>query len=334
MGCQRSNASGPAIEFTRVPAAVEGGPDKLDIIEGRVTGGDPKLQLVLYAKSGKWWIQPILNEPFTTIRKNSTWTNSTHLGTEYAAMLVQTGFHPATALTEVPAKGGSVVAVATVKGSDPALHVSKTIQFCDYEWRVRSAPSSRGGQNNYEPSNAWTDSSGALHLRISKSLSDWTSAEVALTRSLGYGTYSFVVRDTTQLEPAAVFSILTWDYAGTGQGNSEMDIEISRWGERNPENAQYVIQPFYIPENASRFTVPSGTLTYSFHWEPERVTFRSYRGSHINPKSVPVAEHVFTAGVPSHAAESVRMNLYVLRSARESLEHETEVVVDKFEYLP
>jgi hypothetical protein len=306
----------------------------VDIIEGRVKGGDPRLQLVLYAKSGKWWLQPVFSEPFTTIRQDSTWTNSTHLGTEYAAMLVQAGFHPATALKEVPARGGSIVAVTTVKGSDPALHVSKTIQFSGYEWRVRSAPSSRGGHNNYDPSNAWTDSGGALHLRIAKSFSDWTSAEVALTRSLGYGTYSFVVRDTTQLEPAAVFSILTWDYAGSGQSNNEMDIEVSRWGDRTVENAQYVIQPFYVPENASRFPLPSGMLTHSFRWEPDRVTFRSYRGSSSNTKSVSVAEHVFTSGVPSHAAESVRMDLYVFRSSREPLQREAEVVVDKFEYLP
>jgi hypothetical protein len=324
----------PKIEFTRVPPAVEGGSDKLDIIEGRVTGASSGEQLVLYARSGKWWIQPLASEPFTIMRRDSRWTNSTHLGTEYAALLVESGFHPATMLAEVPSRGGNIVAVATIPGSQPQSQVSKTLRFSGYEWRIRNAPSSRGGGNNYDSSNAWTDSSGALHLRIAKSSSDWTSAEVALTRSLGYGSYSFTVRDTSHLEPAAVFGIFTWDYAGARQNNSEMDIEITRWGDRTVKNAQYVVQPFYVAENSSRFALPSGELTHSFDWEPSRVTFKTFRGADGSGKTRPIAEHVFTSGVPAHAAESVRMNLYVFRMTREALHNEAEVVVEKFEYLP
>lgn len=332
-GCHLQNkATGPSIEFTRVPPAIEGGSDKLDIIEGRVTGGSSNEQLVLYARTGKWWIQPLASEPLTIIRPNSAWTNSTHLGTDYAALLVESGFRPATMLTEVPAPGGGVVAVATTPGSQPGSQVSKTLQFSGYEWRIRTAPSGRGGQNTYDPSNAWTDSRGALHLRIAKAAEDWTSAEVALTRSLGYGTYSFTVRDTSHLEPAAVFGIFTWDYAEASQNHGEMDVEISRWGDRTIKNAQYVVQPFYIAENSSRFALPAGELTHSFDWEPGRVTFRTFRGA--RGKTPPVAEHVFTSGVPAHGAESVRMNLYVFRSAREAVRNENEVVVEKFEYQP
>jgi hypothetical protein len=306
----------------------------MDIIEGRVTGGDPQFRLVLYARSGKWWIQPLVENPFTTIRPNSTWTNSTHLGTNYAAMLVRAGFRPATTLDEIPAPGGQIVAVATVKGSEPTSQVTKTLQFSGYEWRIRDAPSDRGGQNNYDASNAWTDSSGALHLRIAKASGQWTCAEVSLTRSLGYGTYSFVVRDTRRLEPAAVFSIFTWDYAGTDPNHREMDIEVSRWGDPTITNAQYVLQPFYVPENTSHFSIPSGVLTHSFRWEPGSLSFKTARGSDPNGKALPVAEHTFTSGVPVHAAESVRMNLYLFRKAKEPLKNDNEVVVEKFEYFP
>jgi len=326
--------SGPSIEFTRIPPAAEGAPDKLDIIEGRVIGGHTKLQLVLYAKTGKWWIQPIVSDPFTVIRPDAAWTNSTHLGTEYAALLVEPGFHPTTTLDEIPKQGGSVVAVARVRGSAAGLGISKTLQFSRYEWRIREAPSSRGGNNNYDPSNAWTDPGGALHLRIARASGDWSCSEVTLTRSLGYGTYSFVVRDTSQLEPAAVFTIFTWDYAGAASSNREMDIEVSRWGDPSIKNAQYVLQPFYVPENTLRFSLPSGVLTHSFRWEPGRVTFRTVRGTHPDGKTPLLAEHVFTSGVPSHGIESVRMNLYVFRGAKEALRNENEVVIEKFEYLP
>lgn len=38
------------------------------------------------------------------------------------------------------------------------------------------------------------------------------------THSLGYGTYRFVVRDISKLEPSEVFSLFTWDYARRGAG--------------------------------------------------------------------------------------------------------------------
>jgi hypothetical protein len=334
-GCRsRPGVPGPSIEFTRVPPAAEGGPDKLDIIEGRAIGARPGEQIVLYARNGTWWVQPLANEAFTKINPDLTWTNSTHVGTEYAAVLVESGYRPPATTEELPMPGGGVVAVATAKGGSSGPSVSKTLLFSGYEWRLRDAPSDRGGGNKYDPRNAWADSDGALHLRITKVSGEWTCAEVTLTRSFGYGTYSFVVRDTSHLEPAAVFSMFTWDYAGTDPNHREMDIEVSRWGDPSSKNAQYVVKPFYVPENVSRFGVPSGIFTHSFRWEPGRASFRTVRGSESGSKARPIAEHVFTSGVPAPGVESVRMNLYIFRSAKEPLQNENEVVIEKFEYLP
>lgn len=47
-----------------------------------------------------------------------------------------------------------------------------------------------------------------------------------------------------------------------------------------------------------------------------------------------VFEHVFTSGVPTSGKETIRMNLYVFNNERSPLQHETEVVIEKFEYLP
>lgn len=335
IGCNfRRGGPGPSIEFTRVPPAAEGSSDKLDIIEGRVIGGHAGQQIVLYTKNGTWWVQPIVSEEFTGIKPDATWTNSTHVGTEYAALLVEPGYHPPATMSVLPSPDGGVVAVAVAKGRSTGSAVSKTLLFSGYEWRIRDAPSDRGGKNNYKPDNAWTDPGGALHLRIAKASGEWTCAEVTLTRSFGYGTYSFVVRDTSQLDPAAVFTMFTWDYAGTDQNHREMDIEVSRWGDPISKNAQYVVQPFYVPENASRFAAPSGVLTYSIRWEPGRATFRTVRGPVAGSKTSLVAEHVFTSGVPTPGVESARMNLYIFRSAKKPLESGAEVVIEKFEYLP
>jgi hypothetical protein len=331
----RLKTAQPIIKFIRVPPAAEGSPDRLDVIQGLVSGARHGQQIVLYTKTGSWWLQPIANAPFTTINfPDSTWINSTHVGTEYAALLVDPGYDPPLSLPNLPSVGGAVVAVADAKGASSGDVISPALSFSGYEWRIRNVPSSRGGPNDYDPSNAWVDSHGALHLRISKIRGKWTCAEVTLTRSLGYGTYNFVVRNLSQLEPSAVFSVFTWDYAGTDPNHREMDFEVSRWGDPAMKNAQYEIQPFYVAENVSRFTLPPGVFTTSLHWEPSRVAFRTVAGSEASPIVRPVAEHVFISGVPVPAVESARISLYIYRPAREPRQKGAEVVVEKFEYLP
>ena len=334
-GCRSSGAKvGPSIEFSRVPQADEGGRDKHDIIEGRVTGARPGQQLVLYARSGAWWVQPLVSQPFTRIQQNTKWVNATHLGTEYAALLVEPEYRPPATTDALPTPGGAVAAVAIVKGqSSPP---SKILHFSGYEWRVRDAPSNRGGQHLYDPGNAWADASGALHLRIAKVADQWTCAEVSLNRSFGYGTYSFTVRDTSRLEPVAAFVMFTFDYSGANQNYREVNIEISRWGDPASKNAQYVVQPYYVPTNVARFTAPAGVLTHSFRWEPGRISFRTVRGTETGAGARAVAESVFTSGVPSPGIEAVRMALYIHTdsSSKFPLQNGAEVVIEKFAYLP
>jgi len=325
----------PAIEFSKVPQRAEGGPDKLEIIEGRVIGARSGQQIVLFAKSGAWWVQPLVDQPFTIIEADSQWKNSTHLGTEYAALLVEPGYHPPATLDVLPVAGGAVVAVATAKGAEPTPEDSKTLQFSGYEWKVRSTASERGGRTNpYDPANAWTDASGFLHLRITQHTGQWTCAEVRLTRSLGYGSYRFVVREAAHLEPTVVLSMFTWDNLEADQNHRELGIEIARWGDRNSKNAQYVIQPYYVPANVARFIAPSGVLTHSFRWEPGRAAFRTLRGSVDGNGSPVVAEHVFTSGVPSPGDESIHLNLYIFGVSGEPPQNDAEVVFEKFEYFP
>jgi hypothetical protein len=329
-------AVGPSVELTRVPEAAEGGPDRMAPIAGRARGVRPGQRVVLYARSGPWWVQPLAAQPFTALDADSNFDNTTHLGTEYAALLVEPGYKPPSRTDELPALGGGVVALARVKGVAPAeARAPRTLQFAGYEWKVRDTPSERGGwTNRYDPANAWTDEAGALHLRIAPTDEGWTSAEVILTRSLGYGTYSFVVRDVSHLAPAVVMGLFTWDDMAGDQRFREMDVEISRWGDPSNVNAQYVVQPYYVPANVSRFQAPAGRLTHSLRWEVGRASLRTVRGAAVPGSQRRVAEHVFTSGVPLPGSETVRINLYVFGNAPLTLPLPTEVVVESFEYLP
>ncbi len=330
--CDAGVGRAESIEFVTVPKASEGGTATAEAITGKVTGVRAGQRLVLYAKSGQWWVQPLATAPFTEIRPDATWRATTHLGTEYAALLVDPGFQPMARMDALPAPGGGVAAVAVTPGRPSAAPPARTLQFSGYDWTVRQIPSDRGGgPADYSPDNAWTDDAGRLHLRISRKGDAWASAEITMRRSLGYGTYRFVVQDISHLDPAVVFGMFTWDELGSDQNHREMDIEISRWGEPVTENAQFVLQPYYVPANVARFSAPAGRLASALRWEDGRATFTTLRGG---PDGAVAATHAFTSGVPQPGAETVRLNLYVYRFGRTTLRAESEVVVEKFDYLP
>ena len=332
--CSRMGGKPPSIEFASVPPADRGGPDFLDRIEGRVKGAKPGQKIVIFTHNNVWWVQPGKNEPYTPIKSDSTWSSSTHVGMEYAALLVDPSYHPPAAMDVLPAVGAGVVAIATVPG-DPSKHMQRhAVQFSGYDWVARAAPSDRGGKCDYDPSNVWTDEKGALHLRISGTPGAWKCAEVSLTSSLGYGTYVFVMQDVSKLEPAAVSAIFTWDGPAEKENHREFDIEVSRWGEDARENARYAIQPYYLAGNVARFVIPAGSFAHSIRWEAGRIQFKTVRGTNISLRGPSLAEHSFQSGVPSPGNERVRLSVYAFQRGPRPLQKGAEVVVEKFQYFP
>ena len=332
--CTR-HQSDPLIRFSRVPPAGEGGPDKLDSIEGSVTNAPHGERIVLYAKAGSvWWIQPLATQPFTQIASDSTWKNSSHLGTEYAALLVDPGYQPALTLKALPQKGNGVVFVATaVVGPAPPV-VRRTLRFSGYEWYVRHITSDRNGAiSYYDPSNVSTDADGSLHLKITRVGDRWMCSQVTLLNHFGYGTYLFTVRDTSHFEPSASLVMFTYDDLAA-EHHREMDIEMSRWGDPKSKNADYVVQPYSFPENKVTFDVPAGPLTHSLHWQAGRATFQTYRGATRHSKAPIVASNVFTTGIPSPGGEAIVIDFCNFKYSKVPMQSGAEAVVEKFEYLP
>jgi hypothetical protein len=336
--CQsRQGDTAPSIAFTKIPPAAQGGRERVDTVAGRVGNARPGQRIVIYARSGPWWVQPWPDRPFIPIQADSTWRTETHLGYEYAALLVDADYRPLPTLDVAPTQGGAVAVVTIVKGAGtPAVAPTKPLKFSDYDWDVRTIASDRGGTNNlYDPANAWTDESGALHLQITKKSGRWNCAEMVLNRNLGYGSYIMTVRETSHLEPAAVLSMTTWDEWGGDQNYREMDVEISRWGDAgNRNNAQFVVQPFYIPGNVFRFYTPPGVLTHLVHWESGRASFKTFRGRSAGAGAQVLTEHEFTSGIPSPGQAKLHLIFYVTASGTSALQKDAEVVIEKFEYLP
>lgn len=305
-------------------------------IAGRVRGARANQRLVLFAKSGAWWVQPFRAHPFTTIQPDSSWKSTIHLGSEYAALLVDSEFFPAGRTDQFPARGDHVFAVATVKGAGTFVPTQprKTLAFSGYEWEVRQTPTDRGGRNDYDARNALVDDQGRLHLSFARRDGRWTSAEVSLTRSLGYGAYEFDVQDTARLDPATAFGMLTWNEFGADIEHGEMDIEVSRWGDPQNRDVQFVVHPQYVASNVFRLAQPPGRLTHRLRWGNGRALFSTVRAAAARNVRSLIAEHEFTSGVPAPGNERVHINLLYYRAAPHAPARDVEVVVEKFLFLP
>jgi hypothetical protein len=114
---QTGQAAKYDIAFTKIPGA-GGGPAITKIISGKATGPDlSSFYIVIYAKAGgKWWVQPITDNPYTKIT-SGIWQNETHLGIEYAALLVKKSYKPSNTLITLPQTDNLVLAIKIVEAS-------------------------------------------------------------------------------------------------------------------------------------------------------------------------------------------------------------------------
>jgi len=335
-GCSKS----PSITFLEVPPASSGGSESTGIIRGQVAGRHHGRHIFLYAyASGSWWVQPFASSPSTVIEEDGSWKANIHLGTEYAALLVKNDTLPPHLLDALPTVGKTVEAVARVKanGGEPLRSESSsmgpTLRFSGLDWKVRTIPGDYGAKTNeYSSDNVSVDSHGALHLRLNRNAHGWVCSEIHSARSLGYGNYSLDVMDISQLEPAVMFSIFTYFQDPKGSGHSEMDIHLTRRGVASNKNAEFVIQPSFVPTNFYHFDLPPGRVRLGLNWQSDEAGFSSsVDGSHGRQGNT---SWVFKTGVPSPDDTHLYINLCNYGYAPAPPTHDAEVVVKAFEFYP
>jgi DNA-binding NarL/FixJ family response regulator len=302
-GCTRS----ASIVFLEVPPASAGGIGTSGLIRGKVMGRHRGRHIVLYAfADSRWWVQPFESLAHTEIAADGSWKAQIHLGTEYAAVLSKEDSLPSQFLDALPTVGKTIDAIAVVKGGgiemptpeDPSR--GTTLHFSGLQWKVRTIPGDQGSKTNeYSSNNVYVDDSGALHLRLRRSSRGWVCSEVQSMRSFGYGTYSLNISDVAQLESAVMFSAFTYFDKPLDGDHRELAIRLTRRGVASNTNAEFSIQPSFVPANFYHFNVPAGPLRLDMNWHHDEGEFVVSRDE--MPVREPFVSWPFNANTGRHA---------------------------------
>lgn len=210
-----------------------------------------------------------------------------------------------------------------------APRFEKTLKYSGYTWRCKDTGEGvfGPGPNHWSDTNAWVDKEGRLHLRISQEHGRWRCAEVVNTETLGYGTYKFILDSSADsIPPNVVLGLFTWSDE-PAFNHREADVEVSRWGNPEEKNCQFVVQPYQNPVNIFRFNLAPGSSMHSIKWEKGRISFTSQSGSSTTART-------FTKGIPVAGGENVRMNLWLFNGLPPMNQKENEVIVRTFSYTP
>jgi hypothetical protein len=100
-----------------------------------------------------------------------------------------------------------------------------------HEWTITNG--GMAGVARGRPSNVSVDSSGYLHLLITKKHRSVTAAELFSTDAMGFGTYQWEIEGPIDnMDPHAVLGLFPYGpQNGTGRdGENEIDVEFSKWG--------------------------------------------------------------------------------------------------------
>lgn len=152
------------------------------------------------------------------------------------------------------------------------------INFSGQEWLIKNGCGLGPGGNCWssDSESVWVDNNDRLHLKVRNIDGVWHSAEVKSKKCVTKGEFWFYVDTPLEfLDPNIVFASFVYlnDY-------NEIDvIEASRW--QNPNNnfnAQYVVQPYYKPENIYKFNIDSSRYTsHGILWEYDNINFESWK---------------------------------------------------------
>jgi hypothetical protein len=331
------------IEFTRIPPFGTN-----EDLCGQVLGVDPSgYDVAVYIYVSGWWTKPTWAESLTPINNDGSWACDITTGgrDECATKIIAFLVPKAT----VPPLGTAQQCLPSELYRYPYVQAIRyrKIRFAGYDWLVKRHCERAGPGPNYfsdSSENVWVDEDGYLHLRIVKKDDKWYCSEVIADSSMKYGTYVFTVEGRVDLlDENIVLGLFTWEDCVAEYNYREIDIEVSRWGDPcNPDNAQFVVQPWNNAGNMLRFNIdlrrrPEKTTTHVFTWNQHKVYFRSYYGDFSLKPSVQdtIACWDYTCNdIPPAGQENPRINFWLMNGQPPMNRQNVEVIIKRFQFIP
>lgn len=221
------------------------------------------------------------------------------------------------------------------------------------------------GNNKFTSNTVSLANANELTLQYKKVGATWEASEVRvlLPQNLmpfSYGTYKFSIKSVSTIDSSTgrvlapnlsedlVLGLFTWDdtedYASHENYNHEVDIEISRWGDPNNADAQFVVQPPEDPHYHRFFTGAGNTYspggkTYEFTWNPTSISWLSSGGethSYTTKQALESNLPDYVQCLPANM--EVRLNIWnkngPVAPAGMADTHIAQVVVDGFTFTP
>jgi hypothetical protein len=198
------------------------------------------------------------------------------------------------------------------------------------------------GPNNWTSTNVWIDADNKVHLKLSHSptTGGWTCAELYTNVKFGFGTFRWFVEGAIdKFDTNVVLGLFTY---GGVDGTNEIDIEVAKWGQKEPEasNLFYTVYPrtLGIAKPVSNGTLMSlqGTYTtHQFNWTSAHVAFQSQYGFMDSPNQNIFFSYRtpanFTTAMP-YLDAPLHINLWAFQGKPPTDGQEVEIIIHDFKY--
>jgi len=236
------------------------------------------------------------------------------------------------------------VALMLISSCAPVSQAGKqlrTFNFSGFTWVVKESREKKGPGPNYfgaGTDQVWIDESGFLHLKIKQVNGRWQCAEVFTQERFAAGKFSFYLASRIdRLDPNVVLGLFTW-HDNPLCHNKEIDIEISKWGKGDNQNAQFVIQPYTQTRNIHRFNVSlSGDYsTHEFTVGRDFVYFESYHGHHEKSQTGSnISNWLYHSKKKTRIRNvQIHINLWLNKGLAPVNQNEAEIIIKRIEFVP
>ncbi|MGE0547781.1 MAG: glycoside hydrolase family 16 protein [Kofleriaceae bacterium] len=222
-----------------------------------------------------------------------------------------------------------------------AAAVTPTLRFAGGDWIIKAGTGMGPGPNTWDPANAWVDSSGALHLKLSYVNGEWRCAQVISKTNYGFGSYQFqVIGPIDKLDKNVVLGLFDYPAFGVApDGTNEIDIEFARWGSATNPNGNWTVYPTQLgtPPTTHKFNfaLNGSYTTHRFTRTATSVSYESLHG-HVDGPGSQIASWTFAPSQPSllvpQRALPVLFNLWLFQGRPPSDGKPVEIIIKSFKF--